>query len=145
SEDTAQIRGRVTDRDTGRPLPGARVVHAERTLNLNRTATTDDAGVFRFTRLPPGKYDGIVTAGSYRSSHAMQELGASRPRSIDLAKGPGREINVALSRTPAIPVRVVDEFGDPLSDLTLSIYRAPAMDTAAISIYQQTDDRGRMR
>jgi protocatechuate 3,4-dioxygenase beta subunit len=145
SEDTAQIRGRVTDRDTGRPLPGAQVILAERTQNLNRTATTDDAGVFRFTRLPPGKYDGIVTAGSYRSSHGMEELVASRPRSIDLAKGAVREINVALSRTPAIPVRVVDEFGDPLSDVTLSIYRAPAMDIAAVPINHRTDDRGRMR
>jgi hypothetical protein len=146
SEDTAQIRGRVTDKDTGRPLPGAQVVLAERTLNLTRTATTDDAGVFRFTRLPPGKYDGIVTPGSYRSAYDIQELVTSRPRApIDLAKGAVREINVALSRTPAIPVRVVDEFGDPLSDVYLSAYRAPAMDIAAVPMHNGTDDHGRMR
>ena len=126
-EDTGQIRGRVTDKETGQPLPNAQVMLMERTLNLNRTGTTDDAGVFRFTGLPPGKYTGVVTAGSYRTSHVIQRLPDSRPpSSIALTKGAVREVNIALSRTPAIPVRVVDEFGDPLSDLNLHAYQAPA-------------------
>jgi hypothetical protein len=146
SDDTAQIRGRVTDKDTGRPLPSAQVMLTERTLNLNRAATTDDAGVFRFTSLPPGKYEGFVTAGPHRTSHDMQPLAGSPPRApIELAKGAVREINIALARTRAIPVRVVDEFGDPLSEVTISVYRPPAMNTAAVAIRHRTDDRGRMR
>ena len=145
-EDTGQIRGRVTDKETGQPLPNAQVMLTERTLNLNRTATTDDAGVFRFTRLPPGKYDGVVTAGSYRSTHDIQRLPDSRPPApIELTKGAVREINIALSRTPAIPVRVVDEFGDPLSDVYLRAYRAPAMTHGRVPMNHRTDDRGRMR
>ena len=145
-EETGQIRGRVTDTETGQPLPNAQVTLAERTLNLNRTVTTDDAGVFRFTRLPPGKYDGIVSGGSYRSTYDFQVLPASRPPpSIELTKGAVREINIALPRRPAIPVRVVDEFGDPLSDVTLRAYRAPAMDQVGFAMFQRTDDRGRMR
>ena len=132
-EDTGQIRGRVTDKDTGAPLPYAHVTLMEPTLKLERTATTDDAGVFRFTGLPPGKYDGVVTAGSYRSTHDFQGLPASRPpASIELTKGAVREINIALSRTRTIPVRVVDEFGDPLSEVFLSAFQAPAMDRVAV-------------
>ena len=145
-EDMGQIRGRVTDKETGRPLPNAQVMLWERTLNLNRTVTTDDAGLFRFTGLPAGKYNGAVNAGSYRSAYDMPGLVASRPpASIDLQKGAVREINIALSRTRAIPVRVVDEFGDPLSDMSLRVYRAPAMETAAVAINHRTDDRGRVR
>jgi len=145
-DDTGQIRGRVTDKETGLPLPYAQVTLTERTLNLNRVATTDDAGVFRFTRLPPGKYDGMVTPGSYRSTHEIQGLaGSPKPTPIELTKGAIREINIALVRTRAIPVRVVDEFGDPLSDVYLSAYRPPAMNTAAVPMQHGTDDRGRMR
>ncbi len=145
-EDTGQIRGRVTDKETGQPLPNAQVTLMERTLQLNRTATTDDAGMFRFTGLPPGKYDGIVSAGSYRSTHEMKRVPESRPPpSIELTKGTVREVNIALSRTPAIPVRVVDEFGVPLSDLYLRTYYAPGMSPAVFPMNHRTDDRGRMR
>jgi protocatechuate 3,4-dioxygenase beta subunit len=144
-EDTGQIRGRVTDKETGQPLPNAQVMLTERTLNLNRTATTDDAGMFRFTRLPPGKYDGVVFGGSHRSGHDMQRLPVSRPpASIELTKGAVRELNIALSRTPAIPVRVVDEFGDPLSDVSLRAY-GPTMNPTGFLMNHRTDDRGRMR
>ena len=128
-EDTGQIRGRVTDKETGRPLPDAQVMLMERTRNLNRTATTDDAGVFRFTGLPPGKYGGSSPrARTARPTTSSDCRTLVRRTSIELAKGAVREINIALSRTRAIPVRVVDEFGDPLSDVYLSAYRAPAMD-----------------
>jgi protocatechuate 3,4-dioxygenase beta subunit len=145
-EDTGQIRGRVTDRETGQPLPSAQVMLTGRTLDLNRTATTDDAGVFRFTGLPPGKYSGAVAGGSYRSAYEFQRLPDSRPgTSIELTKGAVHEINIALSRTPAIPVRVVDEFGDPLSDVTLQAYRPQEVHPAAVSMPHRTDDHGRMR
>jgi hypothetical protein len=145
-EDTGQIHGRVTDKETGRPLPYAQVTIVERALRLERTATTDDAGTFRFSRLPPGTYYGGVTGGSYRSTHAFQSLSDSRPpATIDLAKGAVREINIALSRTQAIPVRVVDAFGDPLSEISVSAYQAPAMNTAAHPMGHRTDDRGRIR
>jgi protocatechuate 3,4-dioxygenase beta subunit len=145
-EHTGQIRGRVTDKETGQPLPHAQVTLMEPTFKLDRTATTDDAGVFRFIGLPPGNYSGSVTGGPYRATHDFQPLPVSRPpASIDLAKGAVREINIALPRTRAIPIRVVDELGNPLSEVSLSAYRAPAMQRAGSSIYHRTDDRGRIR
>ena len=142
---TCEIRGRVTDKDTGQPLPNAQVTIAERTLNLNRTISTDDAGAFRFTRLPPGQYDGFAHGGRLRVTHDFQGLKGSTPRFIELAKGDVREVNIALPRTSAIPVRVVDEFGAPLSELGISVFRAPEINRTAGPFFQRTDDRGRIR
>jgi protocatechuate 3,4-dioxygenase beta subunit len=146
AEHTAEIRGRVTDKETGRPLPYAQVSVAERTLNVHRTVLTDDAGLYRLPGLPAGTYDGIVTPGPYRSAYEFQPLVAFvESRSIELAKGAVREINVALPRTASVPVRVVDEFGIPVSEVGLAVYRWPAIDRTGSSIQHRTDDRGRMR
>lgn len=146
NEDTGQVRGRVTDKETGRPLAYAQVQLVEMTRNVDRTATTDDAGVFRFTGLPAGTYIGMVMPGPHRASHQYETLPGVPPRmSIDLPKGALREFNVALPRSVAIPVRVVDEFGDPLSDIQFSLYRAPGLSRTGSPFQHRTDDRGRMR
>jgi protocatechuate 3,4-dioxygenase beta subunit len=146
NEDTGQVRGRVTDKETGRPLPYVQVELVERPRMLQRSAMTDDAGVFQFTRLPAGSYDGIVIPGPHRGSHEFKTLVANPPpTTFDLPKGAVREFNVALSRTQAIPVRAVDEFGDPLSDIQFKVFQAPGMNRVSSPFQQRTDDRGRMR
>ena len=146
NEDTGQVRGRVTDKETGRPLPYVQVELVERPRMLQRSAMTDDAGVFQFTRLPAGTYDGIVIPGPHRGSHEFKTLVANpTPTTFDLPKGAVREFNVALSRTQAIPVRAVDEFGDPLSDIQFKVFQAPGMNRVSSPFQQRTDDRGRMR
>jgi hypothetical protein len=103
------IHGRVIDNDTGRPL--ARAVVRLSPLDSTRgdvlSATTDDRGAFTFDALPAGRYGGIVSA----RQHVMQPL----TMGAELTVTPDRavDVTVAVPRTYAIDVRVVDAFGDP--------------------------------
>lgn len=142
---TGEIRGRVTDADSGRPLPGARVILGERTRNQTRMATTDDGGAFRFAGLSPGRYEGFVDPGALRGSHTEQALLADRARqnTLELSKGEVRILAVALPRAHAIGLRVVNEDGDPLSGLRVVVRSADG--AGGFPIRGATDDRGRMR
>lgn len=147
SADRGEIRGRVVDRETGRPLPGAVVHLANRDRNISLTATADDAGVFRFVELPPGHYDGFADDGPFRGTHVMQFFGSSAPgRTIELGKDEIREIQVALPRAYAIDVRVLDSDGDPLSEVRVTVRRADGAGTPASAPgLRSTDDRGLLR
>ncbi|OFW09910.1 MAG: hypothetical protein A3G20_03100 [Acidobacteria bacterium RIFCSPLOWO2_12_FULL_59_11] len=56
------IQGTVTLAGEGTPLQGARV----RILQLNRTATTDQEGQYRFENVPPGTYTWTAQMESFR-------------------------------------------------------------------------------
>lgn len=143
----AEIHGRVTDKETGQPLARA-TVRLHSTDGRERFAThTDDAGLFRFTGLPPGEYSGIVDAGEFRATHQMTSLvSLPGPRStIALKEGERREVNVALTRTFAIAVRVVDEWGEPLSGLGVTAQAADSGRPVQMSWNRTTDDHGRLR
>jgi hypothetical protein len=141
---TAEIRGRVTDKQTGRPMPRAHVNVQERSLNITRETVTDDDGRFRLTKLPPGRYDGVAHGGPLRVSHGFATL-VSAGESIDLAAGGRREIDVALPRWNTVDVRVVDVYGDPLSGLRITVHTAHSDVEIPPPFYQQTDDLGRIR
>jgi protocatechuate 3,4-dioxygenase beta subunit len=145
---TGEVRGRITEKETGQPLSRA-IVRLHRVDGSERLTTrTNEAGFYRFVGLAPGEYrDGIVEAGEFRATHVYGVLGdASRPgRPILLEAGEVREMNVALPRAHAISVRVVDEWGDPLSGLRLTAYSADDGRTAAAPMNHTTDDHGRLR
>ena len=59
---TQQIRGTITDQILQKPLAGATVsIEA-----LGKSATTDDAGTFRFTGIPVGQYRLIISFTGYK-------------------------------------------------------------------------------
>jgi len=148
SEQTAEIRGRVTDKDTGTPLPFAQIEIWERTRKLTRSTLTDDAGVFRFRGLPPGRYSGIAAPGSHRAGYQYESLvkiEAGQVRDLELAKGEIKELNVALRRTVTIPVRVVDAFGEPLSGVRLSASNSETGLPVPVPFQHTTDDHGHLR
>lgn len=150
-QEKGEIRGRVTDRETGLPLARAvvRIFGPEPTRML--TATTDDGGVFRFAGLAPGRYNGSAQPGAFRWTHLMQGFtnADGRPLTIALQKDEVRELNVALPRTLALNVRVVDSWGEPLSELRVAVRSADSQ--ARNGMYQSmawqrtTDDKGRLR
>jgi hypothetical protein len=133
------IRGRVVDKETGRPLARATVrlsplVDPGETLKTK----TDERGVFMFERLPPGRYGGLVSA----PKHVMEPLTSG---AIVVTRDQVSEITVALNRTYAIDVRVLDSFGDPLSGVTVT---TRSVDTGRGGMNGQqhpTDDLGRLR
>ncbi|HEY4932121.1 MAG TPA: TonB-dependent receptor [Terriglobales bacterium] len=63
----AGIEGTVTDK-SGATVPGATVTATNEATNVSRNATTQDAGFFRVSGLPPGSYTVSVEAASFRSS-----------------------------------------------------------------------------
>jgi hypothetical protein len=142
---TAVIRGRVTDKDSGAPIVRALVRLGRRDVQEQRAARTDSDGRYEFAGLPAGEYSGFVQSGEHRATHLMAPLAAGSRGRIVLKEGEIRDgVNVTLARSLAMTVRVVDEWGEPLSGVSLRVRSA---DTS--SEYGQwtrtTDDRGLLR
>src|SRR5262249_37763919 len=126
---TATIRGRVTDATTGRPLRRARVnvAPAEFRPNQpleNRATTTDADGKFEFTNLVAGRY--IVSAS--RDGYGSWAFGPTRPpesgRQLEIDdKSTVERVDIALPAGAVVAGRVIDEFGDPAIDATVSLLR----------------------
>ncbi|PWT87802.1 MAG: hypothetical protein C5B55_14190, partial [Blastocatellia bacterium] len=86
---TADITGRVTDAQ-GNVVPGATVTATNKGTGVARTATTDDAGEYTITQLPPGKYDLSVEAKSFSKAVAENfglSLGAKATQNFELKPG----------------------------------------------------------
>lgn len=58
--ETATLNGHVTDASTGAPIAGARVELIGLAYDL-----TDAQGFYEITNIPPGTYNGKVTASGY--------------------------------------------------------------------------------
>ena len=142
---TCEIRGRVTDKDTGQPLARARIQLHNRDSQEQLSTRTDDTGQFRFTGLLPGQYSGIVEQGRFEATHSLGFLSSDAGRPIVLKDREVREINVALARTFAITVRVVDEWGDPLSGIMVTANAPQQGSRNAMMWNHATDDQGRQR
>ncbi len=71
--ETGQLRGRVTDERTGRPISGARVTIQR------RSDTTDRAGNYVVTDVPLGRYQVSVTRGGYENERDTVEVRAGSP------------------------------------------------------------------
>jgi Carboxypeptidase regulatory-like domain len=145
---TCEIRGRITDKETGRPLPRALVRVMMVAGETERATSTDDEGRYQFTDLPPGIYGLIAGAGQFRATHLMQTLD-------DVTRGAGRltlkdgevraDVNIALPRALALPVRVVDEWGEPLSGVSVQVTSADTRRNVYPGFSRATDDRGLLR
>src|SRR5215467_16373625 len=86
---TADLTGRVTDQ-AGNVVPGAIVTATNKGTGAARTATTDDAGEYTITQLPPGKYDLSVEAKSFSKALAENfeiNVGATATKNFELQPG----------------------------------------------------------
>ncbi|MBA3767892.1 MAG: carboxypeptidase regulatory-like domain-containing protein [Acidobacteria bacterium] len=86
---TGDITGRVTDA-LGNLVPNATVTATHRGTGQTRTATTNDAGDYTITQLPPGDYDVTVEASSF-SKALLKELqvniGSKQTVNVELKPG----------------------------------------------------------
>jgi len=94
--ETGQLRGRVTDEKTGRPISGARV-----TIQ-GRSDTTDQAGNYVVTDVPLGRYQVSVTRRGYDNERDTVEVRAGSPakKNFQLKSAAGSGGKEAPRRTP---------------------------------------------
>lgn len=115
---TARIRGRVVAADSGAPLRKAQVRAAALEIRENRLATTDAQGNYEFKDLPGGRYILTASKGSYVSLQYGQTRPLEQGKPLELRDGQSAEkMDFSLPRGSVITGRIVDEFGDPASDV----------------------------
>jgi Carboxypeptidase regulatory-like domain len=144
---TSEVRGRVTDKESGRPLARAVVWLARMDGTNGQTAMTDADGRFVFAGLTAGTYAGFADDGAHRAAHVTGSLlSADGLRTIVLKAGESlKDVDVPLVRALAITVRVVDEWGEPLSGLGITVKSATTGAQVHAWSPRTTDDRGRLR
>ena len=120
---TADITGRVTDQQ-GRVVPGATITATNKGTGVARTATTDDAGDYTITQLPPGKYDLSVEATSFSKALAQDfelNVGAKVTKNFELQPG---EITatVSVSSEAAAVNTTTSELGKSITPTELQTF-----------------------
>ena len=81
---TASVRGVVTDASNS-AIPGAKVTVTDVDRNVSQKVTTDTAGRYVFTALPPGNYSlGVESAGFSKYSRAAFPLQVQQQATIDV-------------------------------------------------------------
>ncbi|MCC7125546.1 MAG: carboxypeptidase regulatory-like domain-containing protein [Acidobacteria bacterium] len=148
---TASIRGQVFAADTGTPLRRAMVrVNSQSPGGRSAVAQTDAEGRFDVAELPAGRY--VISVS--RSGYVMTTAGARTPGQpgtpIQLSDGQRLDkVNIAMIRGGAITGRIVDEFGEPISDVRVSAERMITMSGTRrlvnTSSGDMTDDLGQFR
>src|SRR4051794_19124789 len=121
---TAVIRGHVFDAGTGQPLRKAQVRVFAPELRENRLATTRVDGGYEIKDLAAGRYQLNASKGSF----VQLQYGQSRPfepgKPLEVANGQTIEkIDFSLPRGGIITGRILDEFGDPASDVQVMAMR----------------------
>ena len=121
---TATLRGHVTGTDTGQPLRKAQVRIVAGEIRENRVATTDADGRYEFKNVKAGRY----TISASRNSYVSLSYGQTRPfeagTPLDIRDGQTVEhVDFSLPRGAVIMGRILDEFGEPLSDVQVSAMR----------------------
>jgi len=145
---TDAITGRVIGED-GNPVVNARVsaVEAEaRGANrIPHTATTDDEGNFRLTKLPPGKYRVAANAEGYLSASANAPERPTQPD--DRYFQPGASVTITLKKGGVITGRVTNAEDRAVVAVLISLEYARDDDDRPMSATYAvqegwTDDRG---
>jgi hypothetical protein len=114
---TAIIRGRVIAAGTERALSKVEIRAASPT-GVSKATLTDGNGRYSISALPAGRY----TVSARKLNYVPVNFGERRPlgngQPIEIADGKTIDrIDFALQRGGVITGRIVDEFGDPLSDV----------------------------
>jgi protocatechuate 3,4-dioxygenase beta subunit len=157
---TGAVSGRVMT-VRGVPIAGA-IVQAYGRDNFMPSVESDARGRFLIDRLPPGDYRvlafkrGFITPLPGQARSAVDFLLGDRStqdRIIPLGRGQTVEsIDLVLGRGASISGTIVDEFGEPMRDVDVSVLELRAMNgrTRALRTSSQgnsgrTDDRGQYR
>jgi hypothetical protein len=125
--DSAAIKGRVVDGQTGSPLARARVrLHGPG--GLQRTVVTDESGTFAFTALPTGLYSLNADKPTYlpgRYPESGHTLRSNARLFFPLVDGQVLNGVMSLFHGGAISGRVVDSHGEPVELASVQVMRVP--------------------
>ncbi len=121
---TGRVVGRVVAAETGTAVRRAQVRISGNDVGA-RSALTDANGRYEFSELPAGRF----TLTAQKSGYMTVQYGQTRPfesgKSIELADGQVVEkADIAMPRGSVISGRIVDEFGDPIADVSVSAMRS---------------------
>jgi uncharacterized protein (DUF2141 family) len=149
----ATIRGHVLRAD-GLPLARAEVrVASVDNLVPSRTTITDENGSYEFARLPAGRYLLFASKTGFvsREFGRTDGLGTVAEPMVLAARETRERVDVALPRHGAISGRVVDENGDPIEGLNVSVRavqssgRGTRLTTVEGVAARRTNELGRFR
>lgn len=135
------IRGRVIASDTGAPVRRAIVTVAA--SGVWRRLLTDGEGRYEARNLLPGAYSVVASPNT-----SQAQFLESNPTTQTVPLSPGQTIewhDLVLLRAGAIVGRIVDEYGDPVSGVSIAAQRAgdpPGRNTMPA---QSSDELGRYR
>ena len=147
---TGQIRGRVLAAETGSPIRRAQVRISGPDIG-SKASLTDGEGRFEFRELPAGRF----TVNASKSGFVNVQYGQTRPfesgRPIELAdKQVLENADIVMPRGSVIAGRIVDEFGEPMPDDSVTALRQQWSGgrrrlTPAPGRIAQTNDLGQFR
>ena len=121
---TAQIRGRVFDAETGKPLRRAQVRIYSADFREHRASTTDEQGRYEFTDLAAGRYSVSASKGGYVTVSYGQTRPFESGRPLDVRDTQIFEkVDVSLPRGGVITGHLVDEYGDPAPNVQVTAMR----------------------
>lgn len=150
---TGAIRGRVVRADTGEPLRRAEVHVDEWSTGDDASGPaatmTDGDGRYELAGLPAGRYQLKARRGGYVEVAYGQRRPFERGRPLELAAGAVlRDIDFALPPGAVVTGRVVDEFGEAMAHVSVSLARRRYVEGARRLVGESgasTDDRGEFR
>ena len=118
---TSTLRGQVFAADTGLPLRKAQVRIFAGEIRENRMATTDAEGRYEFKEVRAGRYTINANKGSYVGLSYGQQRPNDAPKLLQILDNQTVErVDVSLPRGTVITGRIVDEFGEPMSDVQIA-------------------------
>lgn len=121
---TARLSGQVTVAETGRPIRRAVVSVSSPALRDNKSVLTDADGRWTVRDLPAGRFTVSVSKAGYVRLSYGQRRPFEAGKGVDIAAGQSVEkLDVALPRGSAVTGRVLDEFGEPLANASVSALR----------------------
>src|SRR5882672_3778165 len=147
---TATLRGHVVAADSGQPLRKAQVRIFANDIRENRLATTDADGRYEFKEVRAGRYTISVNKGSYVGLSYGQDRPTDAPKPLQILDNQTVEkLDFALPRGSVITGRVVDEFGEPMSEVQIAPQRYQSIQGQRRLVpagrQTSTDDMGEFR
>jgi hypothetical protein len=121
---SSRIRGRVIAADSGRPIRRAVVRVASAAIRESRATATDQDGQFDFAQLPAGQYTVSASKSGFVQTGYRQTRPNGPPRPLTLGdREVADHVDISLIPGGVITGRVVDEYGEPVSDVLVAAQR----------------------